>query len=215
MNIEYFLNIHEFYFRLALLFIFLSPLYWNIVGRVEYQTHFISKLVGDPLTAVYIFGISIFLLSSYRNWIFEIALKSQPKFEPFDNSIIHLLGWICLIIGLILVLGSFYRLGFVNTYLGDYFGFLLSRKIESFPFSIVQNPMYWGSSLNFIGTSLIHSSLAGIVLSVWIWIVYRIAIMFEEPFTEYIYSQSNINKSASNGDLTSKSKIVKRAQKIE
>lgn len=38
--------------------------------------------------------------------------------------------------------------------LGDYFGLLMSKRATNFPFNIMNNPMYWGSSMNFLGYSL-------------------------------------------------------------
>ena len=40
------------------------------------------------------------------------------------------------------------------SFLGDYFGILLNKKATSFPFNIMNNPMYWGSTMNFLGYSL-------------------------------------------------------------
>jgi len=40
-------------------------------------------------------------------------------------------------------------------FVGDYFGMLLSAKVTRFPFSVMNNPMYWGATLNFLGTALV------------------------------------------------------------
>lgn len=37
---------------------------------------------------------------------------------------------------------------------GDYFGLLLDDRVTGFPFNLLDNPMYWGSTLNFLGTAL-------------------------------------------------------------
>ena len=37
---------------------------------------------------------------------------------------------------------------------GDYFGLLLKKRVTGFPFNIMNNPMYWGSTMNFLGYSL-------------------------------------------------------------
>lgn len=37
---------------------------------------------------------------------------------------------------------------------GDYFGILMEAKVTSFPFSILDNPMYWGSTAVYLGWSL-------------------------------------------------------------
>lgn len=37
---------------------------------------------------------------------------------------------------------------------GDYFGILMEAKVTSFPFSVLDNPMYWGSTAVYLGWSL-------------------------------------------------------------
>lgn len=37
---------------------------------------------------------------------------------------------------------------------GDYFGILLDEKVTVFPFNIMENPMYWGSTANYLGLAL-------------------------------------------------------------
>lgn len=49
--------------------------------------------------------------------------------------------------------------------------------------------MYYGSTLCFVGTALMHSSFAGVVLSCVVGAVYSVAIYVEEPFTEMIYKE--------------------------
>lgn len=37
---------------------------------------------------------------------------------------------------------------------GDYFGILMDEKVTVFPFNIMENPMYWGSTANYLGLAL-------------------------------------------------------------
>jgi phosphatidylethanolamine N-methyltransferase len=34
---------------------------------------------------------------------------------------------------------------------GDYFGILKEARVTTFPFSVLDNPMYWGSTANYLG----------------------------------------------------------------
>ncbi|XP_015426097.1 PREDICTED: phosphatidylethanolamine N-methyltransferase isoform X3 [Myotis davidii] len=34
---------------------------------------------------------------------------------------------------------------------GDYFGILKEARVTTFPFNILDNPMYWGSTANYLG----------------------------------------------------------------
>ena len=45
-------------------------------------------------------------------------------------------------------------------------------------------PMYNGSSLSFLGTALLYGRPAGVVLSGLVWVVYGVALSFEE----YVFS---------------------------
>lgn len=42
---------------------------------------------------------------------------------------------------------------------------------------------------SFGGIALMKQSVAGLLLTLQVYIVYRIALAFEEPFTNYIYSE--------------------------
>jgi methylene-fatty-acyl-phospholipid synthase len=66
-----------------------------------------------------------------------------------------------------------------GTYLGDYFGILMSSRITGFPFNILSDPMYVGSTLAFLGGAILYESPAGIAISALVWIVYVIALRFE------------------------------------
>lgn len=87
-----------------------------------------------------------------------------------------------------------YALGVTGTYLGDYFGILMDERVTGFPFNVCENPMYVGSSLNFLATALWRASPAGILLTLIVYIVYQIALMFEGPFTTMIYENKAKNQ---------------------
>lgn len=78
----------------------------------------------------------------------------QPQYpilpEPF-STIVPLLLFIP---GQTFVLTSTYRLGITGTFLGDYFGILMDHRVEGFPFTVVRDPMYVGSTMCFAATAL-------------------------------------------------------------
>lgn len=47
--------------------------------------------------------------------------------------------------------------------------------------------MYWGSTMSFAGTALWYGRPAGLLLTVEVWVVYWVALRFEDPFTGEIY----------------------------
>jgi methylene-fatty-acyl-phospholipid synthase len=127
--------------------------------------------------------------------LFKIAIEDQPRCSAFYSPLLNASGVGLIFFGSVFVLSSMYKLGMIGTYLGDCtvynitfvllinhcidFGILMKEKVISFPFDTLQNPMYTGSSMIFLGTALWHSSLCGIIISFLVSIVYNIAIMFE------------------------------------
>lgn len=83
-----------------------------------------------------------------------------------------------------------YALGIVGTYLGDYCGILMKERVTCFPFNVLEDPMYVGSFMAFLGIALWSESPAGLLLSALVWVVYAIALKYEGPFTAAIYSDA-------------------------
>lgn len=172
--------------------IIFNPLYWNVVSRTEYKYRILTSLIGSPILATYLFGSSIFLLGLYRDWRFTEAALSQPKWDLLQSDVAYWLGVVLIVAGMFFVLTSYYHLGFTGTFCGDYFGILMEDKVTDFPFNVMDNPMYWGSTMNFLGWALIRRSQAAMLLSVLVLVVYLVAaVYFEEPFTEKIYKEKD------------------------
>jgi|SRR6266481_947834 methylene-fatty-acyl-phospholipid synthase len=81
--------------------------------------------------------------------------------------------------GQLFVLSSTWALGITGTFLGDYFGILMDHRVEGFPFNVLRDPMYVGSTMCFAATALWHESPAGLMLTVYVYIIYVIALRFE------------------------------------
>lgn len=92
-----------------------------------------------------------------------------------------------------------WALGVTGTYLGDYFGILMDDIVTGFPFNVTVSPMYYGSTMSFLGTAILFGKPAGILLTVEVLIVYLIALRFEDPFTAAIYAKRE--KARSKGGL--------------
>jgi methylene-fatty-acyl-phospholipid synthase len=82
-----------------------------------------------------------------------------------------------------------YALGLTGTYLGDYFGILMDAKVTSFPFNVTDAPMYYGSTLSFLGTAILYGKPTGILLTAEVLVAYLLALRFEDPFTAEIYAK--------------------------
>ncbi|GAB0196510.1 phosphatidylethanolamine N-methyltransferase isoform X1 [Grus americana] len=176
-------------FIAAVLSIAFNPLFWNVVARWEHKTRALSRVFGSPYAACYCLGAVILMLNCVRSHCFTEAMKSQPKLEGLDCHWAYYSGLAILAVGTLFVISSFLALGFTGTFLGDYFGILMEAKVTSFPFSVLDNPMYWGSTAIYLGWSLMHASPAGLLLTAVVAISYTIAMLYEGPFTEEIYRQ--------------------------
>jgi phosphatidylethanolamine N-methyltransferase len=131
---------------------------------------------------------------------YEKALLAQPVSPVLATPLVRYTGAALFVVGQLLVVTSIWALGITGTssynewlyttahsrlprlagtYLGDYFGILMSHRVTSFPFNILENPMYNGSTLCFLGTALWYARPAGVVITAVVFIVYEIALMYE------------------------------------
>ncbi|KAM0756129.1 phospholipid methyltransferase [Meredithblackwellia eburnea MCA 4105] len=191
--------------------ILFNPIFWNIVARQEFKNKILTKLAGgNAYLGCYILALTIFSLGILRDHLYKVALESQPKLDLLAYTEFKLLAIVSFVVGGVLVLSSMWALGVTGTYLGDYFGILMDEKVESFPFNVTANPMYYGSTLSFLGTALWYESPVGLFLTVIVFIEYKIALLFEEPFTANIYAAREAaraakgsSKALTNGSATS------------
>ncbi|XP_017541443.1 phosphatidylethanolamine N-methyltransferase isoform X2 [Pygocentrus nattereri] len=176
-------------FCVAVIAIIFNPFFWNVVARWEHRTRGLTRLFGSPYVACYCFGTLILLLNVYRSHSITVAMKGQPHLELMDSVQVYYAGAALLAMGSLFVISSFLALGFTGTFLGDYFGILMEQKVTAFPFNIMENPMYWGSTANYLGLALMNASPVGVLLTAVVALSYRVAISYEGPFTEEIYRQ--------------------------
>ncbi|XP_077172179.1 phosphatidylethanolamine N-methyltransferase isoform X2 [Paroedura picta] len=179
-------------FGATVFFIAFNPLFWNLVARWEHRTRVLTRIFRSPYLACYSLAAVILSLNFLRSHCFAEAMKSQPKLGPLDSLPGYYAGAGLVAIGVVFVFSSFLALGFVGTFLGDYFGILMEAKVTCFPFSILDNPMYWGSTAIYLGWALMLASPAGLLLTAVVALCYTIALRYEGPFTEEIYRQKAV-----------------------
>ena len=110
---------------------------------------------------------------------FERALSSQPHLSALSHPAIQALAYTLIAVGQLFVITSIYALGITGTYLGDYFGILMKERVTGFPFNVLNDPMYVGSTMAFVGGALAYRSPAGLAVGALVWVVYVIALRFE------------------------------------
>lgn len=180
------------------------PTAWNIVARNEYHRHTLEKVMRNKRRGAYVLAAAIFIGSGLRDWAFHTAMTRTPSTvlpllcaEAFGKEnaatvrkVMKGVGAAMLGLGTTLVVSSFARLGVTGTYLGDYFGILMTERVTAFPFSHFENPMYLGATLNFLAASIAENNAVGAVLTGWVALVYHVSTTyFENPFTSMIYSK--------------------------
>ena len=63
----------------------------------------------------------------------------------------------------------------------------MDEPVTGFPFNVTGAPMYWGSTVSFLGTALLYGRPAGVLLTALVLFVYSMALQWEDPFTAEIY----------------------------
>ena len=175
----------------ACVVVMINPLFWNVVSRYEYKTRRLSRVLGGPKRGCATLAACILTLNYVRTATFHKTVGQYGYWEPLNNSMVQALGYLVVAAGAVLVIASAWKLGFFVSFMGDYFGLLLSDKVTGFPFNVVSDPMYFGSGLIYLGLSLQHASIVGLVLTACIALSYAIAVRFEGPFTSQIYEDRN------------------------
>lgn len=164
-----------------------------LIPSPEYHNKTLTRLAGgNSLRGCYALAVTIFGLGLFRDALYERMLRQQPYVSFFHAPY---LAYALLAIGNTLVLTSYYALGITGTFLGDYFGILMNEPVTGFPFNVTGAPMYWGSTMSFLGTALLYGRPAGVLITVEVFLVYLVALRFEDPFTSEIYKKRERERS--------------------
>jgi phosphatidylethanolamine N-methyltransferase len=110
---------------------------------------------------------------------FHKAIAEQPHAQILAEPLNVVVPAVLVGLGQLFVVTSTWQLGITGTFLGDYFGILMDHRVEGFPFNVLTDPMYVGSVMSFVGTSLWYESPVGLLISLYVYIGYVIALQFE------------------------------------
>jgi len=180
---------------ISLLAIAFNPTAWNIVARNEYKNKTITRLFGgNARYGCYFLALLIFSFGILRDNLYQRALADQPRVPLLPEPFATTLPVVLFALGQTLVLTSTYALGITGTFLGDYFGILMDHRVQGFPFNMLRDPMYVGSTLCFGAAALWYERPAGLLITLYVYVVYIIALRFEGPFTDMIYSKRAVKK---------------------
>lgn len=189
-NFMDFIDLNQRSLAIAAASILFNPTFWNIVARKEYHDKVLTKLAGgNARLGCYILAVAIFSLGILRDFLYERALRDQPTMPLLLTPPFQVLALVLIASGNILVLSSMWALGITGTYLGDYFGILMDEMVTGFPFNVTDAPMYYGSTLSFLGAAIYFGKPAGLILTTEVLVTYMIALSLENPFTANIYAK--------------------------
>lgn len=167
-----------------------NPTAWNIVARNEYRNRTITRLFGgNARLGCYFLAACIFGAGILRDHLYLSALLEQPRVPLLPAPLDVLVPAVLFAAGQTFVVSSTWALGITGTFLGDYFGILMDHRVEGFPFNVLRDPMYVGSTMCFAATALWYERPVGLLVTLYVYIVYTIALNFEGPFTDMIYSK--------------------------
>ena len=105
----------------------------------------LTKAFGSKETACSAFGYVVFTMGTIRNYLFLLAIWSQPhgaSFSIFDQILVKSMVPILGVWGASYVFFSMKKLGFYGTYHGDHFGIFHKEKLTVYPFNVCEHPMY-------------------------------------------------------------------------
>ncbi|KAI0255627.1 phospholipid methyltransferase [Lactifluus subvellereus] len=174
---------------LSLASITFNPTAWNIVARNEYHNKTITRIFGgNAYLGCYFLTVCIFGAGIFRDHLYLSALLEQPRAPLLPAPFDALVPMVLFILGQTFVVTSTWALGITGTFLGDYFGILMDHRVEGFPFNVLRDPMYVGSTMCFAATALWYERPVGLLVTLYVYVVYVIALKFEGPFTDMIYS---------------------------
>ncbi|EIN05718.1 phospholipid methyltransferase [Punctularia strigosozonata HHB-11173 SS5] len=181
----------------SILTIAFNPTAWNIIARNEFHNKTITRIFGgNARYGCYFLALCIFTAGILRDHLYQKALFEQPRVKILPEPLDTVIPTALFALGQTFVITSTWALGITGTFLGDYFGILMDHRVEGFPFNVLRDPMYVGSTMCFAATALWMERPAGLLITVYVYIVYLIALRFEGPFTDMIYSQRVTKKEA-------------------
>ncbi|KAK0617250.1 phospholipid methyltransferase-domain-containing protein [Immersiella caudata] len=169
-------------------------------SAIAFNPTFWNRFFGSAQTGCYALAITIFSLGLVRDFLYERALRDQPSHPLLEGELLTYAGYALLALGNLFVITSTWQLGITGTFLGDYFGILMDSMVTGFPFNVTNAPMYYGSTMSFLGTALLYGKPAGVLLTGWVLFVYLVAIQFENPFTSGIYAKRERERAKAKGE---------------
>ncbi|KAF9975028.1 hypothetical protein BGZ73_001435 [Actinomortierella ambigua] len=175
--------------QLAILALIAHVANYNLTARLEHNTRVFTKVLGK--NAIYFYAVYLLLSAYIRDQIIHKAvLFDIGSFVLFPEQVATYLGAVTFVLGFLLNLWTLKALGIKGMYNGDSFGHLMDAPVVDGPYTYFQDPQYVGTTMAMLGTAIYYQSLAGYVLTIDMYIVFWISVLFfEGPHMNRIYAE--------------------------
>ena len=191
MIINSYINFFDSQLWIAISYIFLNLMSWLIIPYLEFKHKIISKILnGQRERAADFVAYFMIYIGTVRNYYMDESIKNNIIIDlGVFNFPLFLIGGIMVIVGSLLVLASFYRLGLRGLYFGDHFGFVFNEKITAFPYDTFDSPQYVGTVMLHFGFGFTYRSPTGFLFSFLYMLCYYILNKVEEQKLKIFYPQ--------------------------
>lgn len=190
-----YINIFEKSFLWSVFHAFLNFFLWMLLPHLEFKYKLLSRFTkGDQGRACDFLSFLLIQTGAVRNFAFNEAINAgiTVSYGAY-NFPLEIIGFVMMVVGAILIVLTFYRMGIRGLYFGDHFGFLFKEKITAFPFSHLDNPQYVGTTAFFLGSALFYHSPAGAFLTLLTYLLYMVLNVVEEKKLKVFYPDSKTN----------------------
>jgi methylene-fatty-acyl-phospholipid synthase len=158
---------------------------YNATAQIEHHTRIFTKILGK--NAVYYYAVYLVVSALVRDHFIQIALQSDSHSLSVDLVFV---GQILFGVGVAMNLWTLKALGIKGMYNGDSFGHLMDAPVTTGPYRYLNEPQYVGTTICLVGSALHYKSIVGLYLSVIMYAVFMISVVFVEgPHMRRLYSK--------------------------
>jgi phosphatidylethanolamine N-methyltransferase len=175
----------------------ISALFCSLIPHLQYKYQILSKITSDDYgKAADLLAFTLIHIGSLRIYSFIecVYMNDNLNLDFYIILSLRIFGVVLILIGAVLVIKSFHRLGLRGMYYGDHFGFLFQERIHKFPYNYFENPQYIGSIMCHLGFSLAFRSVHGLVLTLYIFLCNEFVFFFNEKKKLKVFYPQEVKK---------------------
>ena len=199
---NFYFSLNEPSFEEAIFLILSLSIFWLACCYLELNYKLCTKLFnGNTGLAHDSFSFTCIYYGGIRNRLVVSSITNNIKINYGSDSvttILEIVGLGIILFSYLLILSSFYRLGIRNMFYGDFFGFFMKEKIESFPYNFIGHPQYVAASFLYIGYALFYHSPSGIIMAFFTFLSYFLFYLYERTLIDVFYPSDKSLKDKAN-----------------